>query len=332
MNDEVLSIPDLKQLSNRLLDEKTEHEEIVESVNEIHACFSALNKITGQEQDIKYLAAIPTASGKALGLNHAALCLFDYKRTVKFLRGMVAAIRGQQKKYPGKCIHIFYAGSGPYAPFVNLVAPLFRPDEIRFAVLEINKEAMEAGKKLIAELGFSEYVEAYYLEDAITFKIPDPEKYHIVFSETLDALLYRESYVPIIWNLLSQFSENAVLIPDNVCIKASFFEKLQEQEIIDDPVAIENIFDARSGVSPHLKKEKLPDAFPKRVIKMGTEKNIESIVLDTLVTIYENIELTRGESSLTLPLQLTIDKESYPSSLEFTYCLTPQIELKYGVS
>ena len=54
-----------------------------------------------------------------------------------FLKAMVMAIKEKQQKHPDKTINIFYAGCGPYAPFVTLIAPLFSPKKIQFSLVHL---------------------------------------------------------------------------------------------------------------------------------------------------------------------------------------------------
>jgi len=211
----------IKQLSTILLENQSNLSKTQETIDEIHKHFLEITNISNIDKGFQNISAVPTASGMAISLNHAAACLIDYQRTTKFLKGMVSLIREKQQQHPNEIINIFYAGCGPYAPFVTLVAPLFDPKEIQFAVLEINAASIKLAEKLINELGLSEYINTYHTADAVTFQIPDAKKYHILFSETLDALLYRESYVPILWNMLPQLSENCAVIPNNVIIQAN---------------------------------------------------------------------------------------------------------------
>ncbi len=197
----IKSIPNLKNLSTLLLENSTDQNKVESVIQEIYLYFHELTEMSNYEHEIKHLAAVPTAKGMALSLKHAADCFLDYKRTVKFLQGMVEAIKAKQEKYPDEKIQIFYAGCGPFAPFVTLVAPLFEPEEIQFSLLDINEGSIGLAKKLISTLKLSSYVQDFHLADAIIFKIPSPDSFHIVFSETLDAVLNRESYVPILWNM-----------------------------------------------------------------------------------------------------------------------------------
>ena len=316
---------DMKSFSTTLRNPKTTTEEVEGMINEINLYFQELTEVYKKEGTLDTLAAMPSKAGAALSLNHAAECLIDYKRTVKFLRGFVAAIKDKQKEYPKEVIEIFYAGCGPYAPFITMVAPLFTSNEVQFSLLEINEKSLESAKKLIQKLELTSYVKAYHLADAITFEIPNPEKIHILFSETLDALLYRECYVPILWNLLPQLAEDVIVIPENVSVKLNF-KKATEEEIF-----AETIFDTRKVLKENKKTDVIPEQLPAAVVALNEASQYKSIILDTDVQIYKNEKLLRGESSLSLALEMKIEKPIIHKAVIFTYQLQPKIELKLAM-
>jgi len=320
---------DIKEKVSTLLKDSIEQPEIENLINEIHTYFKELIQLTGFDNHIEHLAAITTSKGKALGLNHAAQCLLDYKRTVKFLKAMVMAIKEKQQNHPNETIHVFYAGCGPYAPFITLIAPLFSPEEVQFSLLEINDKSLEYAKNLIQKLELTNYITNYYTADAVTFKIPEPEKYHILFSETLDALLYRECYVPILFNLLPQLSEDVAVIPENVLIKMSLsVNPIADSKHITEE--IDTIIDVRKAIALNTVTT-APSQLPNKKIAIKP-LNIDQynyLVLDTLVHVYDNIWLTRNESSLTIPLEMGIEHPFLFNSIVYTYQMNPGIELKY---
>ncbi|XRE43434.1 hypothetical protein ACIVBQ_001638 [Tenacibaculum discolor] len=323
---------DIKEKVSTLLKDSIEQSEIENLINEIHTYFKELTQLTGFDNHIEHLAAITTAKGKALGLNHAAQCLLDYKRTVKFLKAMVMAIKEKQQNYPNETIRVFYAGCGPYAPFITLIAPLFSPEEIQFSLLEINDKSLEYAKNLIKKLELTNYVTNYYTADAVTFKIPEPEKYHILFSETLDALLYRECYVPILFNLLPQLPKDTAVIPENVLIKMSLATDLIA-DTKHTPVEVDTIIDVREAISLNTVNTIVPTQLPDKKVAVKS-LNIEQynyLLLDTLVHVYGNIWLTRNESSLTIPLEMGIEHPFHFNSIIYTYQMDPDIELKYSL-
>jgi hypothetical protein len=316
----------IKGLATSLLANAANPMEAERIINEIHVCFKEITEITGYDQKLEHLAAVPTANGKALGLNHAAQCLLDYKRTTKFLSGVVAAIREKQVENPGETIKVFYAGCGPYAPFVTLVAPLFTPEEVQFSILEINERSLKSAVKLIDDLGYSAHLEKQYLADAVAFEVPDAASYHLLFSETLDALLYRECYVPILMNLLPQFSPSVALIPENVQISA----KLQAAPGSDLPEEdFGLVIDVRESVTAQNGNRSIPMKLPEVNIGFGkyTMTDYQNILLETRVHVYQNIWLETNESSLTLSLKMELEQPFNYRAMVFTYLLEPGIEL-----
>ncbi|MBN3521075.1 phytanoyl-CoA dioxygenase [Algoriphagus lutimaris] len=321
----------IKQFSSSLQNNEIDPLQAERLINDIHSHFCKLTDISGFDLKVEYLAAIPTSKGKALGLNHAAQCLLDYRRTVKFVKAILQAIKEKQGLYPGKVIQIFYAGCGPYAPFLTLIAPLFSSDKIQFTLLEINENSLNSAKRLIRSLNLTNFLKTDFLEDAVTVQVPDPSHYHILISETLDALLYRECYVPILNNLLPQFDPEVTLIPENVTIHLSLRKNADQQD--PDEEEISTIFNVRDTLST-LSNEQLSSAiFPDVVIPFTTIdiQPTHSFILDTTVHIYKDIALFRNESSLTLPIELPIELPTNAQSLIFNYYLEPEVELKYRI-
>ncbi|NQY06912.1 MAG: phytanoyl-CoA dioxygenase [Flavobacteriaceae bacterium] len=327
MNDKLIST-DIKQHVLALLDDTSNQEALLSKIKEIHNHFQQATEITGFDNKMENLAAVPTAKGKALGLNHAAQCLLDYKRTPKFLKAMITAIKEKQEQYPEETIKIFYAGCGPYAPFVTLIAPLFSPEEIQFSLLEINPGSLDSAKKLINAMELHTFIQEEHLADAVTFSIPNPKQYHILFSETLDALLFRECYVPIVFNMLPQLRFDITLIPENVVIDLSLTTGLLQDEDREE-YKIDTIVDVRKAHS-NQSNTTIPSQLEE--VKVSLENydmnKYQFMTLDTSVHVYKDIWLTRAESSLTLPLDITLEQPFINKSIVFNYQIDPDIELK----
>ena len=318
----------IKDLSTTILNNQSDFDTIKNSIDEIHKHYLETTKIEELGDGMQHTAAIPTASGMALSLNHAAACLLDYRRTAKFLDGMVTLIREKQQQHPNETINIFYAGCGPYAPFVTLVAPLFEATEVQFSVLEINAASIKMAEQLVKSLELTEYVKEYHTADAVTFQIPDAKKYHILFSETLDALLYRESYVPILWNMLPQLSETCAVIPNNVIVKASLTFPNQEGEETRKEKEAATILNVREAVKINDGSKSLPKSFDPITISLAGDDKYYSMIVDTKVHIHNDIWLHRNESSLSIPLEMEIAYPLDAPNVTFFYELKPSVELK----
>ena len=322
-------ISKIRKLTATLLKNSISQVEAEKSLNEIHKHFQQITEITGFDFQIEHMAAIPAAKGKALGLNFAAQCLLDYNRTVKFLKAIVSAISEQREKQPKKLIKIFYAGCGPYAPFITLVAPFFQPDEVQFTLLDINENSVKSAKKLIHALKLSNFVKDFYTADAVTFDVPNSESFDILISETLDAVLYRECYVPILFNLLPQFKEDIILIPENVIINLSFVPPVKKQSDYKE-YEVGSVFNVREAVSTYSASDPIPPKFTDKKIDLTVLNmtDYERVLLDTKVHIHGDSWLNRNESSLTIPYESELVQPFQKSSIIFTYCIEPEIELK----
>ncbi len=309
----------IKDLSATLLENDLDFSIIKETIDKIHENFKEHSPITGSENDIKNMAAVPTASGMALGLSHAAQCLIDYQRTTKLLRGVVSAIKDVQKKHPNETVNIFYAGCGPYAPFITLVAPLFSPEEVQFTLLEVNLDSLNAAKVLIEKLDLTQYVNDYYNKDAITFTIPNPESYHILFSETLDSLLYRESYVPILMNMLPQLNKDIVVVPENVVLDISIYDDVNSPT----PSFQKEIFNVTNAINAEHDHKKFPS------FEVELKPEYKGFLIDTTVRVYKDNFITRNESSVTIPCKVMFPQPLEHKKAYFTYCIKPQVELRF---
>lgn len=320
----------IQKLTSSIFENSINQVEAVKSIDEIFTHFQQITEISGYDHKIEHMAAIPAAKGKALGLNFAAQCLLDYNRTIKFLKAVVSVITEKQKKQPGKLIKIFYAGCGPFAPFITLIAPLFKPEEVQFSLLEINKNSVASAKKLIHSLNLSNHLKDFYTADAVTFKVPDANSFDILISETLDAVLYRECYVPILFNLLPQFNKNIILIPENVLINLSFLTASKE-ELNAEEYEVGTILNVRESIAANSNTDLIPSQLPDKKIDL-TSLNMntyEKFVLDTKVHIHDTIWLSRNESSLTLPLEHKLTQPFKNNAFVFTYFMEPEMELKF---
>lgn len=318
----------IKELSTTILNNQSDFTTIKDTIDEIHKHYLETTSIGDYKEGIQHNAAVPTAGGMALSLNHAAACLLDYRRTAKFLDGMVALIREKQQQHPNEIINIFYAGCGPYAPFVTLVAPLFEASEVQFTILEINAASIKMAEKLVESLDLKSYVSEFHNTDAVTFQIPDAKKYHIFFSETLDALLYRESYVPILWNMLPQISENCTVIPNNVIVQANLtFPQKKDEETRREKEAA-TIINVREAVKINDGNQQLPESFAATTINLESDEQYYSMIIDTKVHIYNDIWLHRNESSLSIPLEMEIAYPLDAPNVTLYYQLKPSVELK----
>ncbi|HMQ48473.1 MAG TPA: hypothetical protein PKA00_06150 [Saprospiraceae bacterium] len=185
---------------------------------------SLLLTITGLSMDDSAgRADIILENGKALGTVWAATCIDDFIRTKRFVSGLAKAIKSQEK-FGRKPIHILYAGCGPFATLALPIMLHFSAADVQFSLLEINPLSFEKVKKVIATLGLEPYLKRVELVDASTYRIPKDEAVDILLSETMQRALSEEPQVPIVLNLWRQLSQEALLIPESICLELSILK------------------------------------------------------------------------------------------------------------
>ena len=312
-----------------VLEHDSSQAKVKDHLDSIHSIFKELTNISGFDYTLEHLAAVSSSKGKALGLNYAAQCLLDYNRTSTFIKGIVLAIRNKQKSSPNTPIQLLYVGCGPYATLATLIAPLFDPEDIQFTLLEINQLSLNTALKLINDLSLEAYFTKSYCEDAVTYQIPEANQFHIIISETLDALLYRESYVPIVFNLISQCHKTTTIIPHNVIVTLSLSAEESTSEL-NKETFVDTIFNVREALK---RLHSLPSQIEAKTIYFNSYSmaDYSKVILDTKVHVYKELWLERHESSLTLPLTFTLEQPFTYNTMHYHYQIDPNIELKFAL-
>jgi len=154
-------------------------------------------------------------NGIALCTTFAALCTHDVMRTRQFVRGIYQAIQNVQKEKP-EPLHLFYAGTGPFATLILPILTKVSHLELRLHLMDVNEKTLEYLDKVLRTLDIHDYVEKIICGDATKYEIENPKDIDILVSETMQHGLVKEQQVPIMLNLVKQLSKNSVVIPNNI--------------------------------------------------------------------------------------------------------------------
>ncbi|MBI1224947.1 MAG: hypothetical protein GC192_06885 [Bacteroidetes bacterium] len=338
---QTLQANSVQELAAYLIDPdiKIEHEANI--IDRLHEVFSELAIVSGFDGEEGWKHDVQTSSGMAIGVNEAARCLLDYRRTGQFFRGLYAAIREAKRLFPKETIKVLYAGCGPYAPFLTLIAPQFLPGEVVFSLIEINGESLEIAKALVAEFGLQDYLQDTFLADATLLQVPAAKDYHILFTETMDTALEREPMVPILLNLLPQLRPNVLVLPRNVTIEGVFFSHSELPNGIDilweltstiPGHSIGTVMDMAEALETYLDLEEKDGIFHELQCELPPQEYRDFFALYTTVEVWEGIFLYKNESDIT-DLRVRDLKDLPPCDyINFEYLLGEELELLFGVS
>jgi hypothetical protein len=161
---------------------------------------------------------IDAKQGMALGPTWAAMCVEDIARTRRFVRGTYQAILQKRALNPARPVHVLYAGCGPFATLVLPLLTRFSATELQVTLIEINPISADCVEKLFARLGLQNYVVDLLRADATQLKLAQPSEIDIVVSETMQRALKNECQVQIMCNLLSQLSDDVIMVPQRITL------------------------------------------------------------------------------------------------------------------
>ena len=250
--------------------------------------------------DLTYDQMLRTENGWVVTPNEAAHCLKDIARTTMFLRGLYKAVSKilQEKNQ----VKILYAGCGPYATLLTPLTDFFSFDQVKFTLLDINDVSIEASKKLYHVLNLNSYVEKWIKADATKDVKELNPPYDIIVSETMQAGLRKECQVTITKNLIKYLDEEGHFIPEKINLKLSYKDS-------SESYPLGNVYT--------LEPKKLAETDKNSSVTLP-DKNIEYLLLDTDIKVFDEFKLKHRDSGLTT--QLTLDRNP-PSGrvIQFEY-------------
>lgn len=300
---------ELRAIAIQLIEAKNPEKEL--SAARLLSIFFSKNDPFQQQPD-ENEGEIILEGGVALSKEHAAVCVNEFYRTARYIRGTYLAIKELQQQFPSQKLHIVYAGCGPYATIMLPLLFLFEPSQLKCTFLEINPVSVKHAQAWIQHLELENFEIDIVLANAITYK--SCETIHLLVSETMFYALLREPQVAIMANLAPQLHEKGIMIPTDIRLdlRYTFF-------------AHEPYFNTLDGTSNLSEKQSIAEHgetlfvltkdnnFSDKV--QNDNKRFESdyfefpvalihkpdICIFTSIYIYDTIYLKLAESSLTNP-------------------------------
>lgn len=169
--------------------------------------------------------------GLAISPAQAALCTGEEERTAAFLRGLHDAIAEAVASGSSEPVRVLYAGSGPYAALAVPLMTIFPAEEVRFTILDIHAESIEAARTAVRRLNLEASVESFVVADACDYRIPEEAVPDIILAETMSTALEKEPQVAIMRHLLRQAPESTI-VPESVRIDAFLVDTSEEFDIV----------------------------------------------------------------------------------------------------
>lgn len=321
-----------------LLNEDSEFWQLSRAIKELKVLFLGLSPILAPENKEFLSGKTQLPSGLAIAPDFAATVLSDTKRTVKFLRGVKEAIDDCLKDFDNRPIHLLYAGCGPFATLVFPLLHFFRPDQLKVTLLDIHQLSLDSANTIAHKIGVVDFIDALICCDASRYLHPKDDPIHMVVTETMAQLLYKEPQVSITLNLAPQMVSDGIFIPEEVIIS------LRAINTANDYLRLTNRLPEKGEVELHLQDIFTLDKNCLHLVDAesnGMQIRLDDIIIPeipeqfdqfklfTEIKVYNTHFLKAHESGLTSPLDFKIDEATEGDSITFRYRISDVPELKY---
>ena len=329
-----LAEKELKEIATILLDTNAQHFELLDAAKALAAFFSKLSAI---DVSMSHIDAQENGknthlqSGIAISPLDAAICTREYMRTSKYLRGVFAAINELLEKFTEETLHIFYAGTGPYATLILPLLPFFDPKKIQVSFLDIHQSSLDSLKNIIESLQLTPYLKEYICADATVYQ--PHSKVHMIITETMRAAFEGETQVNITLNLLPSLCEEGIFIPECVTVhlESAAYRTVEQEGVLHkekESSFLANIIQVDTKEKRTFTKEDLI-LTPSLEIKENL-KDAHTLYFFTTIKVYKEHILTEGECSLNLPQKLYLKERVLAGDLlTFSYNFDEKPEILY---
>ena len=244
----MVSFADLQIISTKIIQAKPVAQEL-QAAEQLSTFFN--DNFTFSNFDFEYNQEVKTIGGIAISSKDAAFCVDDKLRTVRFIKGVNAAIQELKLRFKNEKINIVYAGCGPFATLITPLLPFFSPSEIAITLLEINNASIQSIRKIIALPEIANYDIEVIACDASLYKMPSDKTLHLVISETMFNGLVREPQVAITANLAPQLHSNGILIPESINLSLAYSAFGKEVFLKPENISSLNLLEETNGSTPY---------------------------------------------------------------------------------
>ncbi|ADK16084.1 hypothetical protein WX45_03670 [Clostridium ljungdahlii DSM 13528] len=301
---------ELKRITGLLLKKEDNYGEIKKAADDLYHLFVTVSGLEEDDKACREDYYLP--KGKAIGTVWAGMCIKEFMRTKKFVRGVFLGMKCAKEKFPNRKINILYAGTGPFATLMLPLTTIFSSSEVGFTLLEINLRSVENLKKVIKTFKVEEYVEKIVQCDAAEYKVDRDKPIHMIVTETMQRALQKEPQVAITLNLVPQMEPDGILIPENVVIQAGLLDTKRDMDRMmgvegadkDYCYHLNEIFQLNKSTARMEMQGKYFFEEVEVEIPSDADKRYKNLNLFTNIQVFEEERLSYLQCSLTLPLKI----------------------------
>lgn len=250
--------------------------------------------------------ATALASGMALSPADAARCTLDFLRTARLLQAAERTIRTRLQQFPGRAVEVLYAGCGPLAPLMLVLARRYRRQPVRVTLVDIHPAALAAAEQLFAMSGVAACLRPSVRADAATLRLPEGFKPDFLLVEVMQRALASEPQLAVLANLWPQCAVDAALVPARVAVHACLgrMDRELRADVAPQRHELGCLIELSAATLPALATSMAGgvDALPERALQVPLTADAGmQLMLRTEVEAADGLRLADYDSGLTYP-------------------------------
>lgn len=305
---------------------QTQHPEVGEEVQALLGCLDTCTNVwldpSACEPDVRTVGealqvrlamcgaplctqASATPRGTAISTQAAADCFGDFRRSQLLVRAVDLALATTTARFPGEPITVAYAGCGPWAPLLLVLARRWS-GRLRLHLIDVHASAVEQAAALFALIGQSGAIAKVTCADAALLELAEALRPHVVVGEIMQRALSVEPHVAVAARLASQLREGGVLVPHRIVVEAALARIAHGIEAPSERLRIPlaELIDVSVATAPSLLQQlsTAEGCLPAREIVLGADTPAGlNVILATRVELAPGLLLDEYASGLTYP-------------------------------
>ncbi len=313
----------LSDITDIILDESSSTAALQEALDHFALLCSEISGITPDPSFSGWADDSFLAAGVAINPQAAAYCIKDYQRSVVFIRGVYAAIKTAQQRFPDTVIKLLYAGCGPFATLVLPLLVKFRPGELQLHLLDIHQQSLDSVCHLLKQFGLNDHRISTHQGDACHYRHAEP--LHLIIAETMQKALEQEPQFAVTANLAPQLCSQGIFIPEAIEVELCLAHWQQEQAMFkrSNTLDVDGLIDRGQRHSlgtlftlrPEWAASQINQAthndntsmleLPLKPVQIPTLEKLASfdVLLLTRIQVFAEYHLKDYEAAITLPLR-----------------------------
>lgn len=299
------------------------------TVDAVQAAADRLHQVLIEQSGVLAAEPLTSAQGKAISPLDAAACLRDFRRTRCFVRAIDTALLALTTRWPGQRLRVLYAGCGPWAPLLLILARRWS-GRLAIQLVDLHAASLDQAHTLFAEIGQSAAISKLSCVDAAQLCLAEAERPHLLVIEIMQRSFEHEPQVAVTAQLAPQLLPGGVLVPQRIrvdAVLARVEDEFKPQQA-RKRIALVDLLEVSIATAGMLRDDIARHMVGLPEVRTQVPADVAdglALMLRTRIEVAPDLWLDEYDSGLTAPLFVhALGTATVGRELKFQYRLGPQ--------